>query len=79
MVSNPKAFYFGRVNITRLVRYSVMPPMMSNPPQGSTLRCAGTKPGSRELDNSACLECVMAEFSMVKAGNSEASHYVHHG
>ena len=51
---------------------------MSYPPQGPTLRRAGSKPGSRELGNSPGLEGVVAEFSMVEAGNSEASHYVNH-
>ena len=66
------------MDVTVVIRNSVMSPVMSYPPQGTTLRCAGSKPGSRELGNSPGLEGVVAEFSMVEAGNSEASHYVHH-
>ena len=66
------------MDVTVVIRNSVMSPVMSYPPQGSTLRGAGSKPSSRELGNSPGLEGVVAEFSMVEAGNSEASHYVHH-
>ena len=66
------------MDVTVVIRNSMMSPVMSYPPQGTTLRCAGSKPGSRELGNSPGLEGVVAEFSMVEAGNSEASHYVHH-
>ena len=66
------------MDVTVVIRNSMMSPVMSYPPQGTTLRCAGSKPSSRELGNSPGLEGVVAEFSMVEAGNSEASHYVHH-
>jgi len=66
------------MNVTVVIRNSVMSPMMSYPPQRSTLRCACSKPSSRELGNPPGLEGVVAEFSMVEAGNSETSHYVHH-
>ena len=66
------------MNVAVVIRNSVVSPVMSYPPQGPTLRCAGSKPGSRELGNSPGLESVVAEFSMVKAGDSEASHYVNH-
>jgi len=66
------------VNITVMIRNSMMSTMMSNPPQRPALRCTGTKPGSYELGDSPGFEGVVAEFSMIKAGDSEASHYVHH-
>ena len=66
------------MNVTVVIRNSVMSPMVSYPPQGSALRCAGSKPRSCELGDSPGLEGVVTEFSMVEAGNSEASHYVHH-
>ena len=66
------------MNVTVVIRNTVVSPVMSYPPQGPTLRRAGSKPGSRELGNSPGLEGVVAEFSLVAAGNSEASHYVNH-
>jgi hypothetical protein len=78
MVGDSETFDLGGMKITGLVRDSMMSTMMSNPPQGATLRCASTEPCSDELGNSASFEGVVAKFSMIEAGNSEASHYVHH-
>ena len=39
---------------------------------------AGAMVGSREWGNTSGVEGVVAEFTMLEAGNSEASHYVHH-
>ena len=50
--------------------------VMSNPPKRSSLSGTGSEPRSGELNNSPGFEGVMAELSMIKARDAEASEHV---
>jgi hypothetical protein len=73
MMSNPEALYTRRVNVSFCIGNSVVTTMMGDPPQGSSLRSAGTEPGTNELGNSSSFERVVTELAVVEAGDPYAT------
>jgi hypothetical protein len=73
MMSNSEALYTRGVKITCCVRKSVVAAMMSDPPQGSSLRGACTEPGTNKLGHPSSFERVVTEFTVVEASDSYAT------
>tara|TARA_Y100001949_G_scaffold176592_1_gene190664 strand:- start:2549 stop:2773 length:225 start_codon:yes stop_codon:yes gene_type:complete len=73
MMRNSEALYTRGVQVSVCIRNSVVATMMSDPPQGSSLRSARTEPSTNELGHASSFERVVTEFAVVEAGDSYAT------